>query len=380
MNLKPFKLERYFAQYEFSARYLLSSSDCDGLALGELLALADSETLHLWEGLRLGYTESLGHPQLREEIAGLYRGISPNDCLVAVPEEGIFLALNAILEAGDHVICTFPGYQSLYEIAKGLGCAVTKWMPQEENGWRFDPGILEQNIRPNTKLIVLNFPHNPTGYLPPRDEYQRMLDIAGEHGIIVFSDEMYRFLEHDPKDRLLSACEMYDRAVSLFGMSKTFGLAGARIGWLATQAKDLYARMATLKDYTTICSSAPGEILSIIALKAKEAIITRHLRRIERNLGLLDSFFEEFSDRFDWVRPKAGTIGFPRLLEDGDADDNGAAHAANATEFCRKVVTEANIMLLPSTVYDYGDQHFRVGFGRENMPEALEKLAEFLRR
>lgn len=369
MNLKPFKLERYFAQYEFSARYLLSSSDCDGLALGELLALADSETLKLWGNLTLGYTESIGHPLLREEIAGLYRGIFANDCLVIAPEEGIFLALNSILERGDHVICTFPGYQSLYEIAEALGCEVTKWLPDEENGWKFDPDFLEQVLRSNTKLIVLNFPHNPSGYLPSSYEYQRMMDIAREHGVYVFSDEMYRFLEYDPQDRLPSGCEIYDRTVSLFGMSKTFGMAGARIGWLVTHNQELYSRMAMFKDYTTICSSAPSEILSIIALRAKGEIISRHLARIQRNLGLLDRFFEEFQDRFTWVRPKAGTIAFPRLKGNGEALD-----------FCRRVVTEANIMLLPSTVYDFGSHHFRVGFGRENMPKALEILTDYLHR
>ena len=113
MNLKPFKLERYFAEYEFSVKYLLSSSDCDGLLQSDLLKLADNEPKKLWDNLALGYTESLGHPLLREEIAKMYQGITANDCLVVVPEEGIFIALNSILEKGDHIICSFPGYQSL---------------------------------------------------------------------------------------------------------------------------------------------------------------------------------------------------------------------------------------------------------------------------
>src|SRR5687767_14255499 len=127
MNLNPFKLERYFAKYEFSTRYLLSSSDCDGLMQSELLAAADVECRALWDNLKLGYTESLGHPLLRKEIAQLYEGIDAAEVLVVVPEEGIFIALNALLEKGDHLICTFPAYQSLYEIAGGLGCEITPW-------------------------------------------------------------------------------------------------------------------------------------------------------------------------------------------------------------------------------------------------------------
>jgi len=369
MNLKPFKLERYFAQYEFSVQYLLSSSDCDGLLLGELLNMADDETEYLWNHLALGYTESLGHPILREEVARLYQGISADECLVVVPEEGIYLALNAILQKGDHVICTFPGYQSLYEIAESLGCEVTKWEPDEENSWRFDPEFLEQNIRPDTRLLILNFPHNPTGYLPSREDYQRIVESARQNDIYLFSDEMYRFLEYDENDRLPSACEIYEKAISLFGMSKTFGLAGARIGWIVTKDKGIYTRMAALKDYTTICSSATSEILSIIALRSKARIIEKHLARIKRNLRLLDGFFEEYGDRFAWIKPKAGTIAFPKLKGD-----------ASTLDYCQKVVTEASVMLLPSTVYDYDDRHFRLGFGRENMPEALEKFRQYLSR
>ena len=367
MKLRPFELERYFARYEFSVNYLLSSSDCDGIKQTNLLALADAEIRDMWDNLSLGYTESLGHPLLRNEIAKLYQDVSPDDCLVVAPEEGIFIALNSILNRGDHVISTFPGYQSLYEVASGLGCEVTRWEPEEENGWRFNPDFLEKNIRSNTRMIIVNFPHNPTGYLPPRDDFMRIINLAKERDIFLFSDEMYRLLEYDKKDRLPSACELYEKAISLFGMSKTFGMAGVRIGWLVTRDKEIYSMLASFKDYTTICSSAPGEVLSIIALRAKEKIINAHLGRIRRNLTLLDSFFAERKDQLEWVRPKAGTIGFPRLKGD-----------QSSLDLCQQVIDKANIMLLPSTVYDYGDRHFRLGFGRENMPEALSKFQDYL--
>ncbi len=111
MRIKPFKLERFFAPYEFSAKYLLCSSDCDGLSQKELISWADEETRTLWDSLRLGYTESQGHPLLRAEIAKLYKNSSEEDILVVAPEEGIFILLNALLNSGDHVVCTFPGYQ-----------------------------------------------------------------------------------------------------------------------------------------------------------------------------------------------------------------------------------------------------------------------------
>ena len=121
------------------------------------------------------------------------------------------------------------------------------------------------------------------------------------------------------------------------------------------------------KDYTTICGSAPGEILALIGLRAKATLVARHLARIDRNLGLLDDFFRRYGEWLTWVKPRAGTIGFPRLLG-----------APEAEAFCRKLVTETSIMLLPSTVYDYGNRHVRLGFGRENLPEALARLTDYL--
>jgi aspartate/methionine/tyrosine aminotransferase len=367
MHITPFKLERYFAKYEFTTKYLLSSSDCDGLAQTELLSWADEETRVLWRELKLGYTESRGHPLLRKEIASLYKSIAPDDVLVAVPEEGILLALTAILEQHDHVVCTWPGYQSLYQIAELIGCEVTKWEPVEGDRWLFDVDTLETLVRPDTKLLIVNFPHNPTGSMPTQEEFRRILRIAERHGCYVFSDEMYRFLEYDSASHLPSACDMYEKAISLFGMSKTFGLAGLRIGWLATKDADLPRKMMLVKDYTTIDSSAPSEILTLIGLRARDRIIQRHLSRVRGNLELLDGFFDRRSRLFRWARPVAGTIAFPRIL-----------FGATASGFCERLVQHAGIMLLPSTVYGYGDAHFRMGFGRANLPEVLERFERYL--
>lgn len=369
MKLKPFKLERYFAKYEFSVKHLLSSSDCDGLSQSEVISWADEETKKLWDNLKLGYTESQGLPLLRQEIAKFYNGINPENILIVAPEEGIFIALNSILERGDHIICTFPGYQSLYEVAEGIGCEVTRWEPDERQGWRFDPEFLTKNIRPNTKLIIFNFPHNPTGYLASKEDFDRIIEIAKEHNLYVFSDEMYRFLEYNPGDRLPSVCEVYDKAIILFGMSKTFGLAGLRLGWVITKDSEVYQKMAIFKDYTTICSSAPSEILSLIALRAKDKIIKRHLERINKNLKLADTFFNNHQNLFSWVRPKAGTIAFPKLNSDEDS-----------YQFCERVIKNASIMLLPSTVYDYDNKHFRLGFGRENFPEAISAFENYIKQ
>jgi aspartate/methionine/tyrosine aminotransferase len=369
MKLAPFALERYFAQHEFSARHLLSTSDCDGLMQQEVLALADAETRSLWDDLQLGYTESLGHPLLRAEIAKLYISISADNVLVVTPEEGIFIALQAMLNAGDHVICTYPGYQSLYSVAESLGCEVTKWLPHEEKGWHFDPAELAELVRPATKLLVVNFPHNPTGYLPTRENYAAIVNFARERNLYLFSDEMYRFLEHDPSQQLPSACDLYAKAVSLFGMSKSFGMAGVRLGWLATRDAALYAQCAAYKDFTTICSSAPSEILALIALRAKRRILADNLAKIQRNLAHIDRFMANHRDLISWVRPQAGTIGFARLHIDLPSD-----------AFCEQVLRETGIMVVPSTLFGFGDRHIRLGFGRQKLPHVLDIFEEYLMR
>ena len=179
---------------------------------------------------------------------------------------------------------------------------------------------------------------------------------------------MYRFLEHDPAARLPSACEIYEKAVSLFGMSKTFGLAGpASAGWRPSDG-DLLSRMAMLKDYTTICSSAPSEILSIIALRAKDVII-----------AAAPGTHSEEPGAAGWLLCALLGQVFVGKAASGDDRLSAAERRATRWTFCQQVIRDTNIMLLPSTVYGYDSSHFRIGFGRENMGEALGRLEEYLR-
>jgi aspartate/methionine/tyrosine aminotransferase len=365
MKIPPFKLERFFARYEFKAPYLLSSSDCESLSIQELLDL-EPGSAERFRGRWLGYTESQGGPELRQEIARLYEHITPGDVLVhAGAEEAIFVFANAVLEPGDHVIVHTPCYQSLTEIARSIGCDVTAWQTRPQDNWELDIDFLKQAIRPNTRAIIVNCPHNPTGYLMSRAKFSQILDLARERGTLVFSDEVYRGLEHDPGDRLPAACDLYGNAVSLGVLSKTYGLAGLRIGWIATWNREVYARLAGFKDYTSICNSAPSEFLAAVALRSRDQIVRRNLDIIRRNLDVLDGFFARHRGLFDWQRPRAGSVAFPGI------------HVA-AEAFCADVVERQGVLLLPSTCFDAGDGHFRIGFGRKNLPDAVEKLDEYI--
>jgi aspartate/methionine/tyrosine aminotransferase len=367
MDIAPFALERFFARYEFSTPYTLSSSECEPLSMQDLLALADGETRALWDDLVLGYTESAGHVRLRQAIADLYPGFSGEDILVSAPEEGIFLLMQALLAPGDHVVCPFPGYQSLYAIAAAMGCKVSYWRPAEDRAWRFEAADLEGLLQPDTKLVVVNFPHNPTGSLPSQEEFQAMVEMVRRRGSYLLCDEMYRFLELDRDDPLPAGCALYERAVSLGGLSKSFGLPGLRIGWCATREGKLLARMAQLKDYTTICSSAPSEILALMALAARPQIIAEQQARLRRNRAVLEEFCAAWSGIIQATLPAGGSVCFPRLVGVRDAE-----------AFCTEVRRRTGILLLASHLFDYGRQHVRLGLGRENFPQVLARLGEYL--
>ncbi|MEW5725030.1 MAG: aminotransferase class I/II-fold pyridoxal phosphate-dependent enzyme, partial [Thermodesulfobacteriota bacterium] len=275
MRVPEFRLERYMALYEFSARRLLCCSDCETMSVRELLSLEEGAA-EAFGDLRLGYTESPGGLRLREEIARLYRNIGPEDVLVHTgAEEAVFLFMNAVLEPGDHVVVQWPCYQSLFEVARSLGGRVTMWAAREAEGWRPDLADLEKALRPDTKLLVINSPHNPTGALLGPEEVNFIKERAEASGFLVFSDEVYRFLEYDPADRPPPFCDLTERAVSLGVMSKSFGLAGLRLGWLAAGNREVLRAVAGLKDYTTICNPAPSEFLAALALRQRDRSVGR---------------------------------------------------------------------------------------------------------
>lgn len=368
MQLREFQLERYFAQYEFEAPYLMCCSDCQSTNIKELLDMEKGSEKDFLD-LSLGYTESKGNPNLRKQIAQLYKNISLEEVLVhAGAEEAIFNFMNIALKPGDHVIVQYPCYQSLIEVAQAIGCEVSVWnLQQGQEGWELDLNFLKKVVKENTKAIIINSPHNPTGYLITEDELKEILNIAREKNIIIFADEVYKYLEYDKNDCLPWVCDLYENAVSLGVMSKSFGLPGLRIGWIATKNKNLYQKMASFKDYTSICNSAPSEYLTTIALKNKEKILARNRKIINNNLVTADEFFTKYKNMFLWNRPKAGPIAFPKLKMDIDVE-----------KFAADLVNDKGVLIIPGVYYDFPGNYFRIGYGRTNFVQCLEKFEEYI--
>ncbi|MCH9649313.1 MAG: aminotransferase class I/II-fold pyridoxal phosphate-dependent enzyme [Deltaproteobacteria bacterium] len=370
MKLREFELERYFARWEFVAPHLLCSSDAEALSLQELVAMADEEALDLWQELALGYTESAGHPLLRAEIANLYDKLEPEDILtLSGAEEGIFLFAHALFSTGGHAVVVTPAYQSLYEVVLSTGAEVTRVPLEAQAGWRLDLDAVAAALRPDTRAIVVNYPHSPTGALLPVKDYQRLVDLAREADAYLFSDEVYRFLEFDEAVRLPAGADAYNKGVSLGVLSKAYGLAGLRVGWIATRDRDLLRRIVALKDYTTICGSAPSEILGLIALRAQQETVGRVRGIVETNMPHLDGLFDRWSSVLEWVRPEGGTVGFPRLKSD-----------LPVAAFADQLREAEGVLLLPGDLFEHFGNHFRLGFGRRNLPQVLPRLERFLQQ
>jgi aspartate/methionine/tyrosine aminotransferase len=361
-TIEPFLLERYFARYEFAVPYLLCASDCETVTVDELLAIEDGARDGLYS-LRLGYVESNGSPALREAIAATYDGVSPDEVVAfAGAEEAIYAFMRAVLRPGDRAAVHVPCYQSLESVARAQGCAVDRWEAVEEDGWAPSLRALERTLTPQTRAIVVNTPHNPTGFAFDERGLRELARTADERGIVLFCDEVYRRLELDVPTPP-AACELSRSAVSLGVLSKAYGLAGLRIGWIATHNEAVRRAVAAYKDYLSICNGAPSEYLATIALRNGDALLRRNRDLARRNRALLDAFFARRPDRFSWTRPKAGPIGFARVHgEEG------------AQALCDRLARDAGVLLLPSGCYGHGDRHVRVGYGRSNFPEALAKL------
>ncbi len=372
VRIADFALERYFARWEFAVEHVLCASDVEGWSMAELLELADDETRAMWQGLRLGYTESTGHPLLRREIASLYDTAVADDVLVfAGAEEAIFCLFMTQVREGDHVLVTWPGYQSLYEVARAAGARVSLHALREDGGWSLDVDRLIASFRPETRMVVVNAPHQPTGMLPAVEEWRHLAAACAAAGIRLVADEVYRFLEHDGAESLPAGADLDERFVSIGVMSKSFAMAGLRIGWLASRDRAVLDACARLKDYTTICAAAPSEVLALIGLRGRDRVLERSRGIVGANLVVLDEFFARRSDAFTWVRTRGGSTAFPRLVPSGPA-------GASADRFSARLVEATGVLLLPSSTFGFGDSHVRLGLGRTDLPVALGRLEGFL--
>lgn len=371
MEIAPFSLEQFFARYEFEVAHNLCASDCETVTVAELLQMAGVE-MDAFGQLALSYTESQGHPELRAAIAATYADVAAEDVVVlAAPEEGIYLTMRSLLEPDDEVVVLAPAYDSLRNVPEHI-CGeerVRQWeIAPTESSWELDLDQLETLLTPRTKLLIVNFPHNPTGYLPQASAFEAIVDAARRRGIWLFSDEMYRGLEIGDAVRLPSAAGLYERSVVLAGLSKVHGLPGLRAGWLVVRDPDLRQHLINWKHYTSICAPAPSEFMALAGLAAGDKLTARNRKLIEQNLTAADDFFSAWPQTFTWRRPQAGSVALVGV------------NVPSATRYCVRLAEAAGILLLPGPYLGYDDGHVRFGFGRADFVANLRAYESHLHR
>ncbi len=373
MNKLPeFRLETHFSKWEFKARYHMAASDAESMSLQQLLSMATPAEREEFENMWLGYTETFGAPDVRNAITETFTTCNSNDILCfAGASEGIYAANHVILDKDSHAIVVTPNYQSHESLPMAI-CQATGVPLDPTDNWSLDIDRIADAIQPNTRLLTINFPHNPTGSILPLDRYIAMVELCRKHGIYILHDEIFNGLGATGTKHLPFIADIYERGLSLNVMSKAYGLPGLRVGWIACKDHAVLSKMEQLKHYLSICNSGPSERLTKIALNHRTEILQRNCTIVDENLPKWDSFFAKHSELFDWQRPDGSCMAFPRY-KGKDGVEN----------FTRHLVEQSGVLLLPGSVYQSvlgstPDNHFRLGFGRKNLDEGLAAFENHL--
>jgi aspartate/methionine/tyrosine aminotransferase len=360
-------LARYVAERIDRADIFLSAADIEPLTIDELGELA-TEDIDL-RRTPLGYAPGVGSCELRDEIASLYRSIGPSQVVsFSGAQEALFALCASTVLPGDHVVVIVPTHPPLYALPRALGADVTT-VELQRSDWTIPREQLMSVCRPNTRLVIAAAPNNPTGADIDDSLIHEITLRAEKDGQFVVLDEAFRLLEHE--DRWAPAlADVSSRGVSIGVLSKAFGLAGLRVGWVATQDDELLKRLARVKDFLSVTQSPIVELLAAVALRAREGILARNRELVLQNRCAFRHVVEECAAITNYVEPTAGTVGFP-----------GLADGEDARTLADNLFQQARVLLVPGDVF--GPQwrsHFRMGFGRRTFPQGLDRLAETMRK
>lgn len=375
MKLETFALERWMTTWETVVSFDIAESGIYPLTTAELLDLlpADEAAAAQEEllGLRLGYTEARGTERLRATLAETYENVSPDDILITTGAiEANFLLFTSLLESGDHVVAVYPAYQQLYSVARALGCDVSPWtISQRGQRFAFDIEELERLVRPETRMIVINTPHNPTGAILDQEDLQRVYGIAENAGALVLCDEAYRWLDIPEGEPLAPPMRnLGPRAISVGTVSKPFGLPGLRIGWIAA-TEEIASRCWSTRDYTSLSPAGLSDYLATVAIRNRQALIDRNHAIVRQNLETADQWFAEHADLAAWDRPRGGLLALVRYAADLPSSD-----------VADRLARDFSVMLAPGSAFAY-EHHLRVGIGQrpDIFAEGLRRAAICLR-
>ncbi|RBQ72151.1 hypothetical protein FVER14953_09465 [Fusarium verticillioides] len=393
VRITPFAVEQWMDAYETTPGVLNVAETCAAsVSIDDLVAMSSGPAKNpIDTSVKLTYGAIPGSQTLRERIAAhcSTEGVplGPEDVIVTQGAIGAnFLALYTLIGPGDHVICVYPTYQQLYDTPRSLGAEVTLWRLKKENGFVPDVDELADLIKPNTKMIIINNPNNPTGAPIPSRFIDRIAKIAEENGIILFSDEVYRPLFHGGA----SGCDhtevpkpvttlVYQKTIATGSMSKGYALAGIRVGWIASRDRSIISAIMLARDYTTISVSQIDDQIARFALspEVKPALVQRNITLARTNAAILKDFMDRYKSVCSWVEPKAGTTAFIRFNDkNGDPVDD--------VKLCLDLLEKAKLLLVAGSRCFGGDADFkgyvRMGYVCETdvLVDGLKELRAYI--
>jgi aspartate/methionine/tyrosine aminotransferase len=365
VQLKPFLLDAWLDQYEHDIEFNLAASTGPAWTVNEILALADDGTRQRFLHHNLVYSRPAGADSLREAIAEM-EGV-PVDAVQVVTgaSEALVALMWLAAEPGANVIIPLPGFTTFSALPESLGVETRFYRVRRENGFRIDPDEIRQLADANTKLILVNTPHNPTGAIIGDEEMEALHDFTAARGIQLVSDEVYHPIYHGTRSK--SAARL-PQATVISDLSKAFSIAGVRTGWMIEHDARRRQQYWTARAYFSICNNTTGEILSEIAIRKRDVVLGKTQEAASRNLKLLDRFMTEHRDVLGWIPPQGGMTAFPWLVS-----------GENERPFCQ-AATEHGILLAPGDCFDM-PSHFRLGFAAagDNFSQALDRFGTFVK-
>jgi aspartate/methionine/tyrosine aminotransferase len=356
VRIEPFQLERWMTKYEVDITWDIAESGIYPMSSRELLELLprdkrESELERLLD-LRLGYSEACGSAELRGLIAATYENTSPDNILITTGAiEANFLLFNELLSAGDHLVAVSPAYQQLHSVAKAIGCEVALWTLRDEGEFRFDLNDLRALVTPETRMIVVNSPHNPTGAMLSKEQLEEIYTLAEELDAWVLSDEAYRWLDLPGSPPLAPPMRnLGTRAISTGTFSKPFGLPGLRIGWIAAP-EDVVRRCWGLRDYISLSPGKLNDALAVLAFRHRDQIVERTRRIVAENIPFATRWFAENVDLVSWTPPQGGILALMKYKLD-----------LPSLELANRLAEDYSVMLAPGSAFGY-EGYLRIGVG-----------------
>ncbi|NJR75758.1 MAG: capreomycidine synthase [Scytonema sp. CRU_2_7] len=366
MKIAPARLENWMNDHYYANEVDLGSSGVEVFSLKQLREMIGLEYEDL-DNVTFHDSWPLGVPTLREAMAQRWGSGNPQEVMVTHgSSEAIFLVMHALLQEGDEVVVLEPCYQQLFSIAESIGCKLIHWQLRFEQQFAADLDEFKRLISPKTRMVVVNFPHNPTGISITMDEQKELIEAIAKVDAYLFWDGAFSELTYDALP-LQNPRVYYDLAISIGTFSKAYGLPGLRIGWCFA-SPEILDKLTHIRNYITLHVSPLVELVAEKAVKNADTLLHRRLYQARNNLAILEQWILQHSDEVAWVKPQGGVCSFPKFLNVDDIET-----------VCKDLSSRHKMLLVPGICFGYKN-HVRLGFGcsTAELEKGLLYLSDFL--